>query len=276
MFKTIKNVIKKIWKSDTFSTKKSIRKIKYVMTMLNSGKLTVVKKLSDGTWRVNKWVKQAILMFFKKRIINFYNKVNLVSNDLFFNRFINKKEEYFKKRNIRLTYLSYVRYGSYIGKNVVMMPTFVNVGAYVSSGVLLDTWATIGSCAYIGKNVHISGGVGIGGVLEPINENPVIIEDNCFIGARSEIVEGVLIGEGSVISMGVYLGKSTKIYDRKNGKFYIAYVPPFSVVVPGTINYGSYSLYAAIIVKRVSETTSKKIKINPILRINRVTRVKNL
>jgi 2,3,4,5-tetrahydropyridine-2-carboxylate N-succinyltransferase len=161
-----------------------------------------------------------------------------------------------------------VRRGVYIGPNVVLMPSYVNIGAFVDSGTMVDTWATVGSCAQIGKNVHLSGGVGIGGVLEPLQATPTIIEDNCFIGARSEIVEGVVVGEGSVISMGVYIGQSTKIYDRESGQITYGEIPPRSVVVPGNLpsGDGSYSLYAAIIVKKVDQKTRTKVSINELLR----------
>jgi len=177
--------------------------------------------------------------------------------------------EQFKESGVRIVPPAVVRHGSYIGPNVVLMPSYVNIGAYVDSGTMVDTWATVGSCAQIGKNVHLSGGVGIGGVLEPLQAGPTIIEDNCFIGARSEVVEGVIIGEDSVISMGVYIGQSTRIYDRETGEVHYGKVPPGSVVVAGNLPSadGKYSLYAAIIVKKVDEQTRGKIAINDLLRI---------
>ncbi|MGX7576488.1 2,3,4,5-tetrahydropyridine-2,6-dicarboxylate N-succinyltransferase [Candidatus Vidania fulgoroideorum] len=234
---------------------------------ISKGKLTICYK-KNGKWKVNKKNKKIIIDYIKKTKKKISNKKNTINYDIFFNNFLNKKK-ILKKKKIRITYLSYVRNGAYIGYKVIMMPCFVNVGAYVDDESLLDSWSTIGSCARIGRKVHISGGVGIGGVLEPINEKPVIIEDEVFIGARSEIVEGVIIKKKSVISMGVFIGKSTKIYHRKKKKFYNSYIPEKSVVVPGCINYGFYSLYAAIIVKSKDKKTKNKININKKLRITK-------
>ena len=184
------------------------------------------------------------------------------------NKFYGYTKTNFIETGARVVPNATVRRGSYIGQNVVLMPSFVNIGAYVDSGTMVDTWATVGSCAQIGKNVHLSGGVGIGGVLEPLQANPTIIEDNCFIGARSEVVEGVIVGQGSVISMGVYLGQSTRIFDRATGEVTYGYIPPGSVVVSGNLpsNDGTYSLYCAVIVKTVDEKTLSKVGINEILR----------
>ncbi|MGX7583103.1 2,3,4,5-tetrahydropyridine-2,6-dicarboxylate N-succinyltransferase [Candidatus Vidania fulgoroideorum] len=256
----LKKKIKKIWfkKKKNKNDKKIISK---VIKKLSIGKVRVMEK-KKKKWKLNIWVKKSILMFFgiKKKKIKKDN--NLLSYDIFENF---RKKELIKK-NIRMSSMCYVREGAYIANNVILMPSFVNIGAYVDKNTMLDTWSTVGSCAQIGKNVHISGGAGIGGVLEPIQNNPVIIEDNCFIGARSEIVEGTIIKKGSVISMGVYIGKSTRIYDRVKDKFYTSYVPKNSVVVPGSINYGKYSLYTPIIVKKKTEETLEKIRLNKKIR----------
>ncbi|WP_458659045.1 2,3,4,5-tetrahydropyridine-2,6-dicarboxylate N-succinyltransferase [Candidatus Vidania fulgoroideorum] len=255
--------INKIYKKKILNKKEKIY-IKNIFKKINCGKLKICVKKKQ--WKLNKYVKKAILLYFKiKKPIFKKNSINIF-HDKFNNKFIKKNTNFFIKNKIRITCMSFVRYGSYISKNVIMMPCFVNVGARVGKGTLLDSWSTIGSCAQIGKKVHISGGVGIGGVLEPLNSKPVIIEDNCFIGARSEIVEGVLIKRNSVISMGVFIGKSTKIYDRNKKIFYKSYIPKNSVVVSGCLNYGFYCLYAAIIVKKKDNKTKKKIKINKILR----------
>ncbi|MGX7589615.1 2,3,4,5-tetrahydropyridine-2,6-dicarboxylate N-succinyltransferase [Candidatus Vidania fulgoroideorum] len=230
-----------------------LKKIKNIFKKLSNGKLKICKK-KKGKWKINISLKKIILLYIKKKKKKYIENKICKTYDIFNN--ILKKNKY-----IRYNSLSYARDGSYVGKNVILMPCFINVGAYIDDGCTIDTWATIGSCARIGKNVHISGGVGIGGVLEPINKLPVIIEDNCFIGARSEIVEGVIVKKNSVISMGVFIGSSTKIYNRINGKFY-NYIPKNSVVVSGNLNYGLYSLYAVIIVKYRDKNTSKKIIMN--------------
>lgn len=241
--------------------------VNQAMALLNSGEARVAEKASDG-WQVNEWLKKAVLLFFKlndNQVIDgaestFYDKVPL--------KFTGYDEARFKAEGMRVVPPATVRTGSFIGKNVVLMPSYVNIGAYVGDGTMVDTWATVGSCAQIGKNVHISGGVGIGGVLEPLQASPTIIEDNCFIGARSEIVEGVIVEEGAVISMGVYIGQSTRIYDRETGEIHYGRVPAGAVVVPGSLpsKCGKYSLYAAIIVKRVDAKTLAKTGINEILR----------
>ncbi|QSW37782.1 2,3,4,5-tetrahydropyridine-2,6-dicarboxylate N-succinyltransferase [Candidatus Vidania fulgoroideae] len=240
---------------------KNIKTLKKIIKNLDKGKIRIAQKVNNN-WKTNTKLKKIIIKYIKLSKKKLIKDNNLISNDIFENKFI--KTHHYK--NIRMTALSFVRYGAYIGKGVILMPCFINIGAYIDNNTLIDTWATIGSCAQIGKNVHISGGVGIGGVLEPINSKPVIIEDNCFIGARSEIVEGVIIKKNSVISMGVYIGASTKIYDRLKNKFYKAYVPKNSVVVPGSINYGNYSLYCPIIVKKRDKITNSKIQLNKNLR----------
>jgi len=222
-----------------------------------------------GQWKIHQWIKKAILLYFclhKSAIIagqftQFHDKVPL--------QFTHTSPEKFETLGVRIVPPATVRRGAYIAPNVVLMPSFVNIGAYVGRGTLVDTWATVGSCAQIGNNVHLSGGVGIGGVLEPLQANPTIIEDDCFIGARSEIVEGVIVEQGAVISMGVYIGQSTRIFDRESGEIYYGRVPANSVVVPGSLpsNDGRYSLYCAVIVNRVDETTRKKTAINELLRL---------
>jgi 2,3,4,5-tetrahydropyridine-2-carboxylate N-succinyltransferase len=240
-----------------------------VIDGLNNGSLRVATRISVGNWTVNQWVKKAVLLSFKLQdnevmpaggFTQFYDKVP--------SKFADYTAADFAAGGFRVVPPAIARRGSFIGKSVVLMPSYVNIGAYVDEGSMVDTWATVGSCAQIGKNVHLSGGVGIGGVLEPVQAGPVIIEDNCFIGARSEVVEGVIIEENSVLSMGVYIGQSTKIYDRETGEVHYGRVPAGSVVVPGSIpsKDGKYSLYAAIIVKKVDAQTRAKTAINDLLR----------
>jgi 2,3,4,5-tetrahydropyridine-2-carboxylate N-succinyltransferase len=241
--------------------------VEEIITSLNSGELRVAEYI-DNDWKVNQWVKKAILVSFKLR----ENKITDTGYTKFYDKltskFNNIEEEYLKKNNIRVVPQAIAREGTYVGKNVVLMPSFMNIGAYVDDGSMVDTWATVGSCAQIGKNVHLSGGVGIGGVLEPLQANPTIIEDNCFIGARSEIVEGVIVKKNSVISMGVYIGQSTKIYDRETGEVSYGIIPEGSVVVSGSLpsKDQKYSLYCAVIVKKVDEKTRSKVGINELLR----------
>jgi len=240
-----------------------------VIDGLNRGRIRVAERRSIGQWEVNQWVKKAVLLSFRLEdnkvmpaggFTQFYDKVP--------SKFENWTEADFIEGGFRVVPPAIARRGSFIGKNAVLMPSYVNIGAYVGEGTMVDTWATVGSCAQIGKNVHLSGGVGIGGVLEPIQAGPVIIEDNCFIGARSEVVEGVVIEENSVLSMGVFIGQSTKIYDRETGQIHYGRVPAGSVVVPGSLpsGDGKYSLYAAIIVKKVDAQTRAKTAINELLR----------
>lgn len=240
--------------------------INNTISQLNQGHTRIAEKI-NGKWQVNQWVKKAILLSFKLNNnsvqkgypASFYDKVPLKSSDW--------NDEDFNKAGFRSVPGSIVRKGAFIAKNTVLMPSFVNIGAYVDEGTMVDTWATIGSCAQIGKNCHISGGTGIGGVLEPVQASPVIIEDNCFIGARSEIAEGVIVEEGSVISMGVFIGASTKIVDRQSGEIYYGKVPAYSVVVPGSMpsTSGVY-LNCAVIVKTVDAKTRSKTGINELLR----------
>jgi 2,3,4,5-tetrahydropyridine-2-carboxylate N-succinyltransferase len=225
----------------------------------------------DGEWTVNQWLKKAVLLSFRlydNKMIKYAAGDKAHWFDKVSSRFDAMTEDDFKQAGFRAVPGCFVRRGSFIGKNVVLMPSFVNIGAYVDEGTMVDTWATVGSCAQIGKNVHISGGAGIGGVLEPLQANPVIIEDNCFIGARSEVAEGVIVGEGSVLSMGVYLGQSTKIIDRETGETFYGKVPPYSVVVAGSApsSKGDIDLYCAVIVKRVDAQTRSKTSINDLLR----------
>lgn len=241
--------------------------VQQAIDMLNSGQARVAEKIA-GEWVVHQWLKKAVLLYFRLHdnapmndgVSQYFDKVPL--------KYSGYDTARFQQDGTRVVPPATVRTGSFVGKNVVLMPSYVNIGAYVDEGSMVDTWATVGSCAQIGKNVHLSGGVGIGGVLEPLQANPTIIEDNCFIGARSEIVEGVVVEEGSVISMGVYIGQSTRIYDRETGKIHYGRVPAGSVVVSGSLpsKDGTYSLYAAIIVKKVDAKTRAKVGINELLR----------
>jgi 2,3,4,5-tetrahydropyridine-2-carboxylate N-succinyltransferase len=234
---------------------------------LDRGEIRVAERC-DGDWRVNDWIKKAVLLsfriednwFMKGGFTNYYDKVP--------SKYADTNSREFRDGGVRVVPPATARKGAYIAPSCVLMPSYVNIGAYVDSGTMVDTWATVGSCAQIGKNVHLSGGVGIGGVLEPVQAAPTIIEDNCFIGARSEVVEGVIVGEGAVISMGVYIGQSTKIYNRETGEVSYGRVPPGAVVVPGNLpsKDGKYSLYCAVIIKQVDEKTRGKVGINELLR----------
>ncbi|MFT8229877.1 MAG: 2,3,4,5-tetrahydropyridine-2,6-dicarboxylate N-succinyltransferase [Enterobacterales bacterium] len=252
------------YKNVDLLTKNSINEI---ISNLNSGKLRASKKI-NGIWTTNSTVKKAILLYFSIKKTKLYKNNISCFFDKIPTKFDNWTYENFKSSRIRISPSAVSRYGAYIGKNVILMPSFINIGSYIGNGTMIDTWTTVGSCAQIGENVHLSGGVGIGGVLEPIQCNPTIIEDNCFIGARSEIVEGVIIEHGSIISMGVFIGQSTKIYDRKTGIIYYGKVPPYSVVVPGTLpdKNKKCNLYCAIIVKKVDSKTLSKTDINKLLR----------
>lgn len=235
--------------------------------LLDNGKLRIAEK-QNGSWIVHQWAKQAVLLFFR---IN-DNQIIESGSSRYFDKVPLKYSETdlqsFQQQGVRIVPEACVRKGAYIAANTVVMPSFVNIGAYIDTGVMVDTWATVGSCAQIGKNVHLSGGVGIGGVLEPLQANPTIIEDNCFIGARSEIVEGVIVEENSVISMGVFIGQSTPIYDRQNDEIIYGRVPAGSVVVSGSLpsKTGNCNLYCAVIVKKVDAQTRSKVAINELLR----------
>ena len=277
MTQQLQQIIDQAWEDRAnFSPKSAPAEVRdavaHVLAQLDQGTLRVAQK-DSGSWVVNQWVKKAVLLSFRlednvpmpagadgANAMQFYDKVPT--------KFANYTAEDFAKGGFRVVPPAVARRGSFIGKNVVLMPSYVNIGAYVDEGAMVDTWATVGSCAQIGKNVHLSGGVGIGGVLEPMQANPTIIEDNCFIGARSEIVEGVIVEENSVISMGVYIGQSTKIYDRATGEVSYGRVPSGSVVVSGSLPSadGKYSLYCAVIVKRVDAKTRAKTGINELLR----------
>ena len=256
-------------KINASSDKSIIDAIKETIELTDQGKIRVAEK-KNGTWIVNQWVKKAILLSFK------INKMEILRGpytswyDKVPGKSVNWKEEDWKNAGYRHVPNGVVRKGSFIAKNAVLMPCFVNLGAYVDEGTMIDTWASVGSCAQVGKNCHVSGGAGIGGVLEPLQAGPVIIEDNCFIGARSEIAEGVLVEEGAVISMGVYIGASTKIVDRETAEISYGKVPAYSVVVPGTLpnkkNSDGPSLYCAVIVKKVDSKTRSKTSINDLLR----------
>jgi 2,3,4,5-tetrahydropyridine-2,6-dicarboxylate N-succinyltransferase len=243
--------------------------VEEVIRELNAGRLRVAERQGVGLWTVNQWVKKAVLLSFRltdNKVmragdLGFYDKVQT--------KFAHLDDAAMRATGVRVVPPAVARRGSFIAKNVVLMPSYVNIGAYVDEGAMVDTWSTVGSCAQIGKNVHLSGGVGIGGVLEPVQANPTIIEDNCFIGARSEVVEGVIVEENSVISMGVYIGQSTKIYDRATGQVTYGRIPAGSVVVSGNLPAadGSHSLYCAVIVKKVDAGTRAKTSINELLRL---------
>ena len=273
----LKNTIEEIWnkKESISSSTDGIERnvIEECLGLLDSGEVRVSEKIGDK-WKVNEWLKKAVLLSFKlwpMDIIsggpgngNWWDKVP--------SKFSKWDSKDFQRNNFRTVPGSIVRYSAYISPEAILMPSFVNLGARIGSGTMIDTWSTVGSCAQVGNNCHISGGVGLGGVLEPLQATPVIIEDNCFIGARSEIAEGVIVEEGAVISMGVYIGASTKIIDRKTGKIFYGKVPAYSVVVPGSMKTSSYndennlSLYCAVIVKRVDAKTRSKTSINELLR----------
>jgi 2,3,4,5-tetrahydropyridine-2-carboxylate N-succinyltransferase len=252
--------------------------VEAALELLDEGKARVAEKVpgaNESQWVVNQWLKKAVLLSFRLNIMSAISggPGGAAWWDKIPSKFVGWREKEFRDAGIRAVPGCWVRRSAYIAPGVVLMPSFVNLGAYVDSGTMVDTWATVGSCAQIGTNVHISGGAGIGGVLEPLQAGPVIIEDNCFIGARAEVAEGVIVGEGSVLSMGVFLGQSTKIVDRTTGEVFMGRVPPFSVVVPGNLpgkplpnGEPGPSLYCAVIVKRVDEKTRAKTSINELLR----------
>ena len=260
----------------TYQTQGAVRDaVDQALALLDSGAARVAEKGADGEWVVNQWLKKAVLLSFRLNDMevipggpggaNWWDKVP--------SKFAGWDEARFRAAGFRAVPGAIVRHSAFIGKNAILMPSFVNLGAYVDESAMVDTWVTVGSCAQIGRHVHLSGGVGIGGVLEPLQAGPVIIEDNCFIGARSEIVEGVVVGEGSVISMGVFIGQSTKIVDRATGEIFYGRVPPYSVVVSGSLpgkplpdGTPGPNLYCAVIVKRVDEKTRSKTSINDLLR----------
>ena len=267
----IENAFEYIENINSSSPSDIIKAIDSTIEDIDTGNLRVAEKINNN-WVINQWVKKAILLYFR------INDMKLISGssgdshwwDKIDSKFQGWDEEKFVKSGFRAVPGSIVRKGSFVAKGSVLMPSFINIGAYVGSGTMVDTWATIGSCAQIGSNCHISGGAGIGGVLEPLQANPVIIEDNCFIGARAEVAEGVIVKEGSVLSMGVFLSASTPIVDRETGKIIRGEVPPYSVIIPGTFSPNSDnskpSLYCAVIVKTVDEKTRSKTSINELLR----------
>ena len=272
----LENTIDQAWEvRDTISKEsdsKIITAIENTIESLDQGKIRVSEKKGDN-WIVHEWIKKAILLSFRVNEMetlngpysSWYDKAHLIKG-----KTAGWSKEDHVKAGFRMVPNSPVRKGSFVGKNAVLMPCFINIGGYVGEGTMIDTWSTVGSCAQIGKNCHISGGVGIGGVLEPLQASPVIIEDNCFIGARSEVAEGVIVGEGSVVSMGVYLGASTKIYDRKTKSISYGKIPPYSVVVAGSMpsdnDKDGPNLYCAVIVKTVDEKTRSKTSVNDLLR----------
>ncbi len=274
MTEALKNIIEEAFENRASISPSSVstdikQAVETAIDMIDRGQARVAEKI-NGEWVVNQWLKKAVLLSFAIRDntimaggeTNYFDKVE--------SKFADYDEARFKQDGFRVVPPAAVRKGSFIAPSVVLMPSYVNIGAYVDSGTMVDTWATVGSCAQIGKNVHLSGGVGIGGVLEPIQAGPVIIEDNCFIGARSEIVEGVIVEEGSVISMGVYIGQSTKILDRETGEVSYGRIPAGSVVVSGSIpsKDGTHSLYCAVIVKKVDAKTRSKTGLNELLRVD--------
>ena len=273
MSQQLQQIIDAAWEdranlSPTLAPKEVADAVEHVIAELNNGHLRVATRESVGKWTVHQWIKKAVLLSFRlndnKRMeaggLTFFDKVDT--------KFSGLDDEALRATGVRIVPPAVARRGSYVARNAVLMPSYVNIGAYVDEGTMVDTWVTVGSCAQIGKNVHLSGGVGIGGVLEPLQANPTIIEDNCFIGARSEIVEGVIVEEGSVVSMGVYISQSTKIYDRATGQVSYGRIPAGSVVVSGSLPAadGSHSLYCAVIVKRVTAETRAKTSINELLR----------
>jgi 2,3,4,5-tetrahydropyridine-2-carboxylate N-succinyltransferase len=274
----MRSIIEEAWEERdkiTLKTKGPVRRaVDHALAMLDAGEARVAEK-KDGQWVTNQWLKKAVLLSFR------LNDMELIGGgpgkskwwDKVPSKFDGWTAKDFRKAGFRAVPNCIVRHSAYIAPGAILMPSFVNLGAYVDSGTMVDTWVTVGSCAQIGRNVHLSGGVGIGGVLEPMQAGPTIIEDNCFIGARSEVVEGVVVGEGSVVSMGVFIGQSTKIIERETGKLHMGRVPPYSVVVSGSMPGQPYadgspspSLYCAVIVKRVDEKTRAKTSINELLR----------
>ena len=271
--KDLENVIDTSWESRDEINERTVGKIKeaveQTLNLLGDGSLRVAEKTASGEWVVNQWTKKAVLLSFMLREMELQKGGPQDSTwwDKVDSKFKDWGETEWRQRKFRAVPNTDVRASAFIGENVVLMPSFVNLGAYVDSGTMVDTWATVGSCAQIGKNVHLSGGVGIGGVLEPMQASPTIIEDNCFIGARSEIVEGCIVREGAVVGMGVFIGKSTKIYNREIGETTYGEIPPYSVVVSGSIpSKGVVNLYCAVIVKQGDEKTRSKTSINDLLR----------
>ena len=272
MTQQLQSIIELAWESratlDPVNAPEVRNAVDRVIADLNKGRLRVAERQGVGQWTVNQWVKKAVLLSFRLTENKLMRAGDLGFFDKVQTKFAHLDEAQMRATGVRVVPPAVARRGSYIARNVVLMPSYVNIGAYVDEGTMVDTWSTVGSCAQIGKNVHLSGGVGIGGVLEPVQANPTIIEDNCFVGVRSEVVEGVIVEENSVISMGVYIGQSTKIYDRATGQVSYGRIPAGSVVVSGNLPSadGKYSLYCAVIVKKVDAQTRAKTSINELLR----------
>jgi 2,3,4,5-tetrahydropyridine-2,6-dicarboxylate N-succinyltransferase len=272
MTQELQNTIDLAWESRASLTPENAPEIREaveaVIADLNKGRIRVAERQGVGQWSVNQWVKKAVLLSFRLHDNQLMRAGDLGFYDKVQTKFAHLDADEMRATGVRVVPPAVARRGSYLAKNVVLMPSYVNIGAYVDEGTMIDTWATVGSCAQIGRNVHLSGGVGIGGVLEPLQANPTIIEDNCFIGARSEVVEGVIVEENSVLSMGVYIGQSTPIYDREKDEVSYGRIPSGSVVISGSMPKagGKYSLYCAVIVKRVDAQTRAKTSINDLLR----------
>jgi len=272
MSQPLQDIIELAWESraqiSAVSAPEVREAVDHVLDDLNAGRLRVAERQGVGRWTVNQWVKKAVLLSFRLNDNRLMHAGELSFFDKVQPKFAHLDDAAMRATGVRVVPPAVARHGCYLAKNVVLMPGFVNIGAYVDEGTMVDTWATVGSCAQIGKNVHLSGGVGIGGVLEPLQAAPTIIEDNCFVGARSEVVEGVIVEENSVISMGVFIGQSTKIYDRATGEVSYGRVPSGSVVVSGSLPSadGTHSLYCAVIVKRVDAATRSKTSLNELLR----------
>ena len=275
MSQQLQNTIDLAWESRATITainSPEVREaVEQVIADLNAGRLRVAERQGVGQWTVNQWIKKAVLLSFRLNDNKPMHAGDLAFFDKVAPKFSHLDDEHLRAAGVRVVPPAVARRGSYLAKNVVLMPSYVNIGAYVDEGTMVDTWATVGSCAQIGKNVHLSGGVGIGGVLEPLQANPTVIEDNCFIGARSEVVEGVIVEENSVLGMGVYIGQSTPLFNRETGEISYGRVPSGSVVVSGNLPKKTaagqdYSMYAAIIVKRVDAQTRSKTSINDLLR----------
>ena len=273
MTQQLQNIIDAAWEdraniSTTSSSKEVQDAVEQALTQLNNGSLRIATRQGVGQWTVHQWLKKAVLLSFRLKDNAIMRSGDLAFYDKVPTKFAHLSEQELKATGVRVVPPAVARRGSYIAKGAILMPSFVNIGAYVDEGTMVDAWATVGSCAQIGKHVHLSGGVGIGGVLEPMQANPTIIEDNCFIGARSEVVEGVIVEENSVLGMGVYIGQSTPIYDRELDTVTYGRVPSGSVVVSGNLPKagGKYSLYCAVIVKKVDAQTRSKTSINDLLR----------
>jgi 2,3,4,5-tetrahydropyridine-2-carboxylate N-succinyltransferase len=268
----LQSIIEMAWESrasiNAANSPKIFEAVEAVIGDLNAGRIRVAERQAVGEWTVNQWIKKAVLLSFRLNDNKIMHAGDLGFYDKVPTKFAHLSEAEMRETGVRVVPPAVARRGSFIAKGAILMPSFVNIGAYVDEGTMVDAWATVGSCAQIGKNVHLSGGVGIGGVLEPLQANPTIIEDNCFIGARSEVVEGVIVGEGSVLSMGVFISASTKIVDRATGVIHRGKVPPYSVVVPGSLPdpKGGPSLACAVIVKTVDAQTRSKTGVNELLR----------